>query len=185
MRARLSLLLCGALCACAHAPRPFGPGDRLSADDHFHLGSAYEEQGLKDDAARQYKRALRLDSSDPEVWVASGNAKFKRGDVTHAENDYLHALGLAGNHADAQNHLALAYLAQNKKLKDAERLAKTALRENATLRPYVLDTLAKIYQREGRCAEALATAAQAEEEARFSGLPFPPPDYLWIVSQGL
>ena len=183
MKDRLSLLLCGALCACAHAPRPFGRPDRLSADDHFRLGSAYEEQGLEDDAARQYKKSLRLDSGDPEVWVASGNAKFKRGDVSHAEDDYLHALGLTGDHADAQNHLALAYLAQNKKLKEAERLAKTALRENATLRPYVLDTLARIYAREGRCAESFATAAQAEEEAKYSGLPFPPPEYLWTVSQ--
>ena len=181
MRKRWSLPLCGALygalCACANAPRPFRR-DPLTADDHFDLGSAYEEQGLQHDAARQYKKALRLDPSDSEAWVASGNVKFKRGDFSRAERDYLRALEVAGDHAGAQNRLAMAYLAQNKKLKEAERLAKTALRQNATLRPYVLDTLAKIYEREGRYDEARATAAEAESAAKDNGLPYPPPDYL-------
>jgi tetratricopeptide (TPR) repeat protein len=179
---RFALLLCGALCACADLRHAFKPADPLSADDHFRLGAAYEAEGLQDDAVRQYQRAARLNSANPEPWVALGNIKFKRGEFLRAEDDYLHALNISPVHAGAQNNLAMTYLAQNKDLKEAERLAKAALRHKGPLQPYVLDTLAKIYEAEGRYPEARAAAAQAaaathaaEEASSSSRLALPPP----------
>jgi Flp pilus assembly protein TadD len=156
-----ALLLCGAACACAGLPRVFKPADPLTAQDHFRLGAAYEAQGLQDDAARQYQRAAKLDPADPEVWMALGNVNFKFGEYSRAENAYLRALNLSPFHGGAQNNLAMAYVAQHKKLKEAERLAKSALRQKGPLQPYVLDTLAKIYEAERRFPEARAAAAQA------------------------
>jgi tetratricopeptide (TPR) repeat protein len=162
---RLGLLLCGALCACADLRHEFKPADPLSADDHFRLGAAYEAEGLQDDALRQYQRAARLNRANPELWVALGNIKFKRGEFSRAEEDYLHALDISPVHAGAQNNLAMTYLAQNKNLPEAERLAKAALRHRGPLQPYVLDTLAKIYEAEGRFPEARAAAARAAAAA--------------------
>ena len=161
LRKIAALLICGALCACAGFPRVFKPADPLSADEHFRLGSAYEAQGLPDDAAKQYQRAARLNPANPEVWLALGNIQFKYGEYGRAEDDYLRVLNLSPFHAGAQNNLAMTYVARHKKLKEAEHLAKAALRQKGPLQPYVLDTLAKIYEAERRFPEARAAAAQA------------------------
>ena len=175
----LVLLVCGALSACANIPHLFKAADPLTADEHFRLGSAYEAEGLQDAAVRQYQRAVRLNPSDPEPWVALGNIKFKRGNFSLAEGDYLRALNISPFHAGAQNNLAMTYLAQNKNLKEAERLAKSALRQTGPLQPYVLDTLANIYEHERRFPEARAAAAQAAAAATSRGITLPlPPENL-------
>ena len=153
----------------------FKPADPLTAEEHFRLGYAYETRGLRDDAARQYEKAIRLNPNDPEAWVALGNIEFKRKDYPLAEEDYLRALNISEFNAGALNNLAMTYLAQNKKLKEAERLAKTALHAKGPLQPYVLDTLANIYDREERYPESRAAEAQAATAAASSGIPFPPP----------
>ena len=160
-RKRRALVLCGSLCACARMPSLFKDADTMTAEQHFRLGYAYEARGRDEDAIRQYRNAVRLNRSDPEAWVALGNIEFKLGNFPRAEDDYLRALNVSPLHAGAQNNLAMAYLAQNKNLEEAERLAKMALRQKGPLRPYVLDTLAGIYARERRFAEARAAAAQA------------------------
>jgi tetratricopeptide (TPR) repeat protein len=173
MKRLLAPLLCAALCACAGVKKNFAPADALSADDHFRLGAAFESNGLSNDALKHYQRAAKRNPSNAEVWVALGNLKFKNGDFAGAEEDYERALNRSPYHAGAQNNLALAYLAQNKKLKEAELLAKSALRQNGALRPYVLDTLANIYAREGRLPEARVAAEQAAAAAASKGITLP------------
>jgi tetratricopeptide (TPR) repeat protein len=151
----------------------FAPADPLSADDHFRLGAAFEAHDLPADALKHYTRAAKLAPDNAEVWVALGNLKFRKGDYAAAEDDYQRALDKSPFHAGAQNNLALTYLAQNKKLKEAELLAKAALRQNSALRPYVLDTLSNIYAREGRLPEARTAAAQASEAAAAHGITLP------------
>jgi hypothetical protein len=56
----------------------------------------------------------------------------------------------------------MVVLAGNGSLTEAEALAQDALLTAGTLRPYVLDTLANIYLRERRYAEAEGAVAQAE-----------------------
>jgi tetratricopeptide (TPR) repeat protein len=170
----VAALLCGVLGACAVAKRNIAPADPLSADDHFRLGSAFEAHGLPGDALKHYSRAAKLNPDNPEVWVALGNLRFKRGDYAGAEVEYRRALDRAPFHAGAQNNLALTYLARNKNLKEAELLAKAALRHNGTLRPYVLETLANIYEREGRMPEARLAAEQAAAAAASNGIKLPP-----------
>lgn len=164
---RLAPALClVGLSACAGVPRLFVPSDALTAGEHYRLGSAYEAQGLPDDAARQYLAAVRLAPADPEFLMASGNLRFKRGDFAGAERDFLRARSLAPLHVGAENNLAMAYLAQDKRLPEAERLAREALGRTGPLRPCVLDTLSKIYEREGRLPEARAAAAESVAAAR-------------------
>jgi protein O-GlcNAc transferase len=173
MNRLLVLSLCSALCACAGVKKNFAPADPLSAEDHFRLAAAFESHGLPDDALKHYQRAAKLDPANAEVWVALGNLKFRRGDYGAAEEEYQRALNRSPYHAGAQNNLALAYLAQNKNLKEAELLAKAALRQNGALRPYVLDTLANIYEREGRLPEARVAAQQAAQAAASHGITLP------------
>ena len=146
----VGLLACAALCACAHLPHLYDMADPLTASDHFRLGDAYEKQGHQEEARRQYERVVTLAPDDPEGWVALGNNDFSRGDLPGAENNYFRALKDSPRHAGALNNLAMTYLAENKNLDEAERLAKTALGQKGPLQPYILDTLAKIYEREGR-----------------------------------
>jgi len=169
----LVLTLSAALCACASVKKNFAPADPLTADDHFRLAAAFEAHGLPNDALKHYQRAAKLNPSNAEVWVALGNLKFRQGDYAAAEDEYQRALDRSPYHAGAQNNLALVYLAQNKKLKEAELLAKAALRQNGALRPYVLDTLAHVYEREGRLPEARIAAQQASEAAAQHGITLP------------
>ena len=145
------------VCACA----PFWRQDALTADQHHRFGVIYEEHGLSDDAINEYRRAARLRPDDPENWMAIGDIQFERGSYAVAARCFRRALKVAPRHVGALNNLAMTFLERNKDLGEAERLAQEALREESPLKPYVLDTLAKIYEREGRLREASATAAQA------------------------
>jgi Flp pilus assembly protein TadD len=176
MRLRESLWLCGALCACAHLPQLREAADPLTAEEHYRLGAAYDAQGLLDDAARQYRAAAALNPADPETWVALGNIAFGRGELSRAEDDYLRALKTAPANAGAQNNLAMAYLGQGKKLEEAERLARAALSQDGPLQPYILDTLARIYERERRFPEARAAAVEAAAAATARGVTLLAPD---------
>jgi Flp pilus assembly protein TadD len=154
----LAPLLCGIFCACAS---PFGARDALTADQHHRFGAIYEEHGLPDDAIGEYKRAARLRPADPENWMAIGDIQFKRESYALAARYFRRALKVSPRHVGALNNLAMTYLERNKDLGEAERLAQEALRQEGPLKPYVLDTLAKIYEREGRLREASAAASQA------------------------
>ena len=178
-----SLLLCGALGgalgACSDLRGLLKPDDLRTADEHFRLGAAAEAKDDLDDAVRHYARTVGLHPSDPEAWLALGNAAFKRGDLARAEDAYRRALNIAPEHVGAQNNLAMAYLAQNKNLTEAEALAKAALRQEGPLRPYVLDTLASIYEAELRFPEARAAAAKAAAAKTSYSAAFPlPPESL-------
>jgi predicted Zn-dependent protease len=60
------------------------------------------------------------------------------------------------------NNLAMVYLTQQEKLDEAEQLANLALAQGGPLRPYVLDTMAHIYLRQGRYREAQTALKKAE-----------------------
>jgi predicted Zn-dependent protease len=56
----------------------------------------------------------------------------------------------------------MVFLAQQEQLDEAERLANLALAQGGPLRPYVLDTMAHIYHRQGRYREAQTALNKAE-----------------------
>ena len=60
------------------------------------------------------------------------------------------------------SRLAMVYLTQREKLDETERLGSLALAQGGPLRPYVLDTMAHIYVRQGRYREAQTALNNAE-----------------------
>lgn len=167
MKRALAPLILG-LCACAHLPPLIGSKDPLTAAEHFTLGQSYEAQGLKREAIAQYEASAGKDAGAAGPWIALGNIHFADGDWKAAERAYRSALKALPHYAGAENNLAMVYLIQNKRLSEAEALAKDALERDPRLKPYACDTLANLYLRQHRVTEAVMMAVQAEEAASAS-----------------
>jgi len=136
------------LCACGSLPRVFIASDPLSAEEHARLGAAYEDQGLAAEAEAQYLRALVLDRRHRGAWMALGNRAYAAGDLAKAARCYRRVLKLEPGHPGAANNLAMVHLARGERLAEARSLAEGALARAGELKPYLLDTLEKIAERE-------------------------------------
>ena len=173
MRVRKSLLVLAVLFqGCSALPQLVRHRDPLSAEEHLRLGASYEAQGLTDSAARQYQAALHLQKNNIPALIARGNLAFEKADWKNAEACYRRVLRLDPAHVGANNNLAMVYLSSGKDLDKAERWARMALEQGGPLKPYVLDTLAAIYIREGRYSaarkvldDAVAVVAPAGDKA--------------------
>ncbi|MBI4375347.1 MAG: tetratricopeptide repeat protein [Elusimicrobia bacterium] len=150
------------LSGCARIVGLIQHEDPLSAEEHLRLGHSYEEQGLHSSSAKEYGAALRKDKGFLPAIVALGNLAYKTGSLLEAEIYYLRALKISPDHPSANNNLAVVYLTRGSRLDKAEALAKAALKKAGPLEPYVLDTLANIYLRQGRLAEARRALDAAE-----------------------
>jgi len=160
----LALALAGLLAGCAGLPRLAGYRDALSPEEHLRLGTAYEAQGLRQEALKQYAAAVRGDKGCAECWLALGNFEFTDGRFREAGAAFRKALKADPKHPGAANNLAMALLAGHGSLTEAEALARQALPNAGELRPYVLDTLANVLLRQGHFAEAAAAIDEAEAE---------------------
>jgi tetratricopeptide (TPR) repeat protein len=152
----------GSLSACTTVPRVRVLHDPLTPAEHVTLGLAYESEGRSDLAVREYNEALRQQHAYMPALIGLGNLAFDRGAFKEAEAYYRQALGTAPDDAGANNNLAMLYLTQEEKLEEAERLASIALAQGGPLQPYVLDTMAHIYIRQGRYRDAQAAVNDAE-----------------------
>ena len=141
--------------------------DPLTPEQHMQLGASYEAQGLTEAAGQQYEAALRLQKKYIPAYIAKGNLAFVSGDLKKAETCYRQVLRLDRNHAGANNNLAMVYLSLGKDMDKAERYAQTALKQEGSLRPYVLETLASIYMQQGRTSLAWKVLEEAESAAPF------------------
>jgi tetratricopeptide (TPR) repeat protein len=112
-----------ALAGCAHLVVLHDP---LSADEHNDLGVVYETNGQPDLAAREYRKALRLDPHQARARVNLGNIEAAKGRWASAETCYRRALADSSTNCDAMNNLAVALLRQNRKLDEARALAARA-----------------------------------------------------------
>ncbi len=157
----LSVLL-GGLQACSSLPRVVVLHDPLTPAEHVTLGLTYEAQRRTELAVREYHAALEQEPRYVPAFVGLGNLAFDRGALEEAEAYYHQALAVAPQDPGANNNLAMLYLAQSANLTEAERLARQALAQGGPLRPYVLDTMARIYTRQGRYQEAKAALEEAE-----------------------
>lgn len=118
--------------------------DPLTPEEHFKLAATYERQGNYEAAIRQYRAA----SEDiAEAYYYLGNIYFTRGKYGAAEKNYKIAIRKLPKNPRPYNNLAWLYLAQARKLKEAESLALQALElaSEEESAPY-LDTLDKIRQ---------------------------------------
>lgn len=149
LRRVLAAALAASLAGCAPLPKVFRDRDPLTADEHARLGAAYEAQGQKNDADFQYLRAVALDRRHEGAWMALGNRAYEERDFEKARRCYLRVLSLAPRHPGASNNLAMVYLAQDRRLDEAEALATDALTREGPLKPYLLDTLSQIQKRRG------------------------------------
>jgi tetratricopeptide (TPR) repeat protein len=156
-----ALALCAGLSACAGLRAARAP-DPLTVDEHMRLGASYEDQGLREPAAKEYAAALREREDYLPALMALGNVAFQRGDLIEAEIYYRKVLKVVPDHAGANNNLAMVFLVRGSRLDYAETLAKTALKQAGPFRPYVLDTLANVYMREGRYNHARDALDEAE-----------------------
>lgn len=155
-----ALLAVAALASgCSHLP---GFKDPLSADEHMRLGASYEDQGLRSSAVKEYGAALRKEKNFVPALVALGNLSFEDGSLVEAEIYYRKALNEQPDHAGANNNLAVVYLTRGSRLDVAEQLAHKALAGAGSLKPYVLDTLAHIYMKQGRLVDAKTALDDAE-----------------------
>jgi len=157
----LSFLL-GGFQACSSLPRVVVLHDPLTPAEHVTLGLTYEAQGRAELAVREYHAALEQEHGYVPAFVGLGNLAFERGALEEAEAYYHQALAVAPQDPGANNNLAMLYLAQSANLTEAERLARQALAQGGPLRPYVLDTMARIYMRQGQYQEAKAALEEAE-----------------------
>lgn len=169
------VLLFGGLQACSGMLRPVLLHDPLTPAEHVTLGTTYEEQGLKEMAALEYQAALRQRQEFAPALISLGNLSFEQGALKEAEDYYHRALVTAPEHPSANNNLAVVYLKQGQRIDEAEQLARRALEKAGPLRPYVLDTMAKIYMLKGEYVEA----KEALEEA----VSIAPPDDEFLRGQ--
>lgn len=162
---RLAGPLALAACAACAMPPLLRSKDPLTADEHVSLGAAYETQGERDAAARQYQAALRLRPGYAPAGIALGDLDFQAGELGPAERCFKAVLKSDPRDAAASNNLAMVYLSAHKDAAEAERLVKQALAQDGAPRPYLLDTLVRVYIEEGRLPQALAAFQDAIEAA--------------------
>lgn len=148
--------------ACSDLPQVRVMHDPLTPEEHVTLGLAYEVEGRPELAAREYDDALRKEHGYMPALIGLGNLAFDRGAMKEAEAYYRQALSTAPEDPGVNNNLAMVYLTQQEKLGEAERLANLALAQGGPLQPYVLDTMAHIYARQGRYSEAQTALNNAE-----------------------
>ncbi|HEY6973626.1 MAG TPA: tetratricopeptide repeat protein, partial [Nitrospiraceae bacterium] len=151
--------------ACADLPHLRVLHDPLTPEEHVTLGLTYEIQGHRDLATREYRTALTQEAGYVPALIGLGNVAFAEGELEESETFYQQALEASPEHPGANNNLAMLYLARGGDLREAERLALRALAHKGPLQPYVLDTLAHVYARQGRYQEAVAALEKAEAVA--------------------
>lgn len=121
-----------------------------------------EEQELHDDAAREYRRILDQHPHSVLAWTNLGNVETRRGNSSAAEEAFRRAVELDTIAADALNNLAWL-LYEQRRLDEAETLARRAVEAPAPDVWMRLDTLAHIQLQRGDCSAARSTWQKAIE----------------------
>jgi predicted negative regulator of RcsB-dependent stress response len=122
---------------------------------------ALEDEGKYADAAAQYRAITSHDPSSIVAWTNLGNAERQLGNTAEAERAYRKAIDVdAAAARDALNNLAWM-LYEQKRLDEAEPLARKAVAEPGPDAYLMLDTLARVLAAKGSCDEALTTFRDA------------------------
>jgi len=121
-----------------------------------------EQDGKYALAAHAYRELLQQDPRSVVAWTNLGNAEMQLGRRAAAEEAFRKALDLAPDAADTLNNLAWL-LFEEKRIDEAEPLARRAVITNAPDPWMRLDTLARILAARGNCAEAASTFKRAIE----------------------
>lgn len=137
----IALTLAITIPGCAHLIVLHDP---LTASEHNDLGVAYESSGKLDLAAREYRRALKLDPRQSRARVNLGNVEAANGRWDAAERCYRRALRDSSTNGDAMNNLAVALLRQGRRLDEARALAERAVAAGGAADSVYQATLAEV-----------------------------------------
>jgi TolA-binding protein len=121
-----------------------------------------EQDGKYALAAQGYREVLQADPHSVLAWTNLGNSEMQLGRRAAAEEAFRKALELSPDAADTLNNLAWL-LFEEKRIDEAETLARRAVVTNAPDPWMRLDTLARILAARGACAEAATTFKRAIE----------------------
>ena len=119
-----------------------------------------EDEGKLALAAHAYREILQKDPASVLAWTNLGNAEMRLGRRPAAEEAFRKALELQPDAADTLNNLAWL-LFEEKRIDEAEPLARKAVLTNAPDPWMRLDTLARILAARGACDEASQTFQKA------------------------
>ena len=119
-----------------------------------------EEQGKFALAAQTYREILEKDPRSHLAWTNLGNAEMRMGRRLAAEEAFRKALEIDPQSADTLNNLAWL-LYEEKRIEEAEPIARQAAITKAPDAWMRLDTLARILAARGNCEEAAMTFRQA------------------------
>jgi len=122
----------------------------------------FEDEGKLALAAHEYRGILDRDPKSVLAWTNLGNVEMRMGRNVAAEEAFRKALALEPESADALNNLAWL-LYEEKRVDEAEPLARKAVVTKAPDPWLRLDTLARILVARGACDEARMTFRQAIE----------------------
>jgi Flp pilus assembly protein TadD len=122
-----------------------------------------EDQGKYALAAQAYREILAKDPRSLLAWTNLGNAEMRLERRPAAEEAFRKALEIDPDSADTLNNLAWL-LFEEKRIDEAEPLARKAVVTNAPDAWMRLDTLARILAARGACDEAKTTFRQAIEQ---------------------
>lgn len=122
----------------------------------------FEEEGKLALAAHEYREILSSNPKSVLAWTNLGNVEMRLGRNLAAEEAFRKALDLEPDSADALNNLAWL-LYEEKRVDEAEPLARKAVVTTAPDPWLRLDTLARILVARGACDEARTTFRQAIE----------------------
>lgn len=121
---------------------------------------ALENEGKYADAAARYREIVAHNPSSIVAWTNLGNAERQLGNVAEAERAFRKAIDADTGARDALNNLAWL-LYEEKRLDEAEPLARKAAAEPGPDSYLMLDTLARVLAAKGSCDEALTTFRHA------------------------
>src|SRR5438132_11569266 len=121
---------------------------------------ALEDEGKFAEAAEKYRALTQTYAGSAIVWTDYGNAEVQLGARDVAEDAFRKALALDPQSRDAMNNLAWL-LYQEKRLDEAESLARKAAAQAGPDSYLILDTLARVLAAKGSCDEALRMFREA------------------------
>lgn len=131
--------------------------------DAIKMAVQLEEQGKFALAAQSYREILQKDPTSLLAWTNLGNAEMRMGRRPAAEEAFRKALELDPEAADTLNNLAWL-LYEEKRMDEAEPIARRAAVAPAPDTWTRLDTLARILAAQGDCDEAKLKFKQALDQ---------------------
>lgn len=129
--------------------------DPLTAVENNNLGVAYEREGEYDLAVREYKKAIKKDSSFTVAMINLANIYSKTEKYNDAEKYYRKAIETDPANLVARNNLANMYMNTNMDYEAAISLMTDTKVPDEQLPAYFLDTLGELFQLTGDTEKAV------------------------------